>query len=326
MRHRRLIASTTVVVSLCWTAITIGTDGASAAPGSENPTTTVAPPATIVAGTGTPDVPVGGGGGGSGGGTGTPVVIPCRWDDVRTTQTEVDAFNVASQIIQDFVAPIVLNFTYTAFTYYERFGVLHKAGDAPGEWLKAQRADCSAATDPGGVDDGDWRWVISVPPDPADLLPGTNRTVTEIVEPPIAAINPAGPGYVRLGMWLAIEPAGPYVARAQIPPSGPAAVWAETTATVADTTFVFGTGESIRCDGFGTPIPDSALDAVGQGPCGHTFTEFTGDTSVTITTRWSVTWELSDGRTGSEADLFVSTVVPYEVLEIQTVGVADGRG
>ncbi|MFW2335629.1 hypothetical protein [Ilumatobacter sp.] len=295
-----------------------------ARPTTNSTTTTVAPPVTIVAGTGTPDVPVpgDGGGGGSGGGTVVPVVIPCRWDDVPTTPPHVDALNAVSTVIASIVAPF---FDYTALTYYERFGVLHKAGGAPGEWLKAQRADCSAATDPGGVDDGDWRWVVSVPPDPADLLVGTNRTVTEIVEPPVAAINPAGPGYAQLGMWLAIEPAGPYVARAQIPDSGPAAVWAETTATLADTTFAFGTGESVTCPGVGTPIPESAVDDVRAGPCGHTFTDFVGETTVTITTRWTVTWLLSDGRSGTDVDLSLSTTIPYEVLEIQTVGVGNER-
>jgi hypothetical protein len=126
-------------------------------------------------------------------------------------------------------------------------------------------------------------------------------------------------------MWLAIEPAGPYVARAQIPASGAAAVWAETTATLADTSFVFGTGASVTCPGVGTPIPEAAIDDVGEGPCGHTFTEFVGETTVTITTRWTVTWLLSDGRSGTEPDLSLSTTIPYEVREIQTVGVGDGR-
>jgi hypothetical protein len=35
-------------------------------------------------------------------------------------------------------------------------------------------------------------------------------------------------------------------------------------------------------------------------------------------------WALSDGRTGSQSpDIVMTTTVPYEVYEIQTVGVGD---
>lgn len=329
MRRLRLTGVSASVIALCATILAFGTDPAAAAPGSENNTTTTvaAPPVTIDAETGTPDLPVGGSGGGddSGETVATTVVIPCRWHDVPTDQPHVDAINTVSTIIEEVVAPLIPFFDFVAKTYYERFGVLHRWGDANGQWEKQQEADCSGATHPGGVVTGDRRWVTSVPPDPATLRPGSSRRVTEIVAPPVAAINPAGPGYAQLGMWLAIEPAGPYVARAQIPAAGPAAVWAETTATLAETTFDFGTGASVTCAGVGTPIPESATHDVREGPCGHTFTDFVGDTTVTITTRWRVTWQLSDGRSGAENDLVLSATIPYEVREIQTVGVGTER-
>ena len=45
---------------------------------------------------------------------------------------------------------------------------------------------------------------------------------------------------------------------------------------------------------------------------------------ISITATWAITWELSDGRTGREpTDIVLTTSVPYEVYEIQSVGVGD---
>ena len=96
------------------------------------------------------------------------------------------------------------------------------------------------------------RWQVTSPPDPAILLPGATRTATEQIGVPHPAISPTGDVAINLGMWLAVEQAGPYVARAAFND----AIWAETTATLATTTFDFGDGTPpIVCDGIGTPIP-----------------------------------------------------------------------
>ena len=309
---------------------------AAAGDGSDNepPPSPPPPPSTIVAEVETPDAPDTPSPGGGGGGTvnTSPPRILCSWNDIGTNAADIDVRNERSVWIADVLAPVNGYFDMEALVYYERFGVLHRWGtpsSGGGEgWIKAQRASCPA-NNTDGYSDGQWRWVTSVPPDPATLLDGPNgttRRVTEAVNPPVPGINPAGSGYVNLGMWLSVEEAGPYVARAQIPESGPAQVWAETRATIRDTTFVFGDGGQEQCDGFGTPIPASAVDDVAEGPCGYTFSDFSGDTTIEITSRWDVTWALSDGRTGggTDADMIVLTVtVPYEVLEIQTVGVAD---
>jgi len=245
---------------------------------------------------------------------------------VPTTQADVDTINGIFATVANLLAPLGESSDLLALTFYERFGVLHRAGDVPGEWLKSQMADCSAATAPGGVTTGERRWVASLPPDPTTLMPGTRRRVSEVVAPPMPAINPAGPGYAQLGMWLAVEDTGPYVARAQLPATGPASVWAETRATLSQTTFAFGSGGSVTCPGAGTPMPASASNDVDEGPCGYTFRDFVGDTTIVITSEWTVSWELWDGRSGVEPDpIVLSTTVPYEIREIQTVGVGTGR-
>ncbi len=76
------------------------------------------------------------------------------------------------------------------------------------------------------------------------------------------------------------------------------------------------------CSGHGTPIPDDQKNSIEQGPCGYTYTADTDDESIdiTITSTWTVTWELSDGATGQEPDIVVTSMLPYEVYEIQTIG------
>lgn len=112
------------------------------------------------------------------------------------------------------------------------------------------------------------------------------------------------------------------MARAQLPATGPALVWAETRATLSATAFTFGSGGSERCVGAGTPIAESAEDDVREGPCGFTFRDFVGETTITITSEWTISWALSDGRSGVEpVPIVLATVVPYEVREIQSVGV-----
>ena len=110
-----------------------------------------------------------------------------------------------------------------------------------GKFEQHQVADCSRATDPAGVSEGDGRWVVVGPPDPAILLPGATEQATEPITTPVPTLSPAARAPVNLGMWLSVQPAGPIVARAELGP-----LWAETTATLATTSFDLGTGDAAR--------------------------------------------------------------------------------
>ena len=70
------------------------------------------------------------------------------------------------------------------------------------------------------------------------------------------------------------------------------------------------------------PIPDDHKNSIEQGPCGYTYRNDTNGApiSITVTSTWTVRWELSDGRTGSGPDIIVVTDHPYQIYEIQTVG------
>lgn len=162
-------------------------------------------------------------------------------------------------------------------------------------------------------------WRLLTDPDPAIMIPDAYDRVVETIDSPEPDLSPTGPGVVNLGMWLATaEPVeNPVVARAEA-----GASWAEVTGTLDRTIFEMGNGDVVTCAGFGVPIPDDARDTIDEGPCGYTFdgVDDIGETTVTVTAIWEVTFVLSDGRTGTRDDIVLTATVPYEVIEIQTVG------
>jgi len=158
---------------------------------------------------------------------------------------------------------------------------------------------------------------------PIDLIPNALANARTQLTAPTPAINPdatAG-GIVNLGMWLAIDDPGTTTARAAL-----AGVWAQVTANVAGIQFDLGNGDTIDCDGLGTPIPDWALDSLDQGPCGYTYPQSSPDDDpyqLTITTNYTITFTTSTGANGTLAPITRSVTIDYDVDEIQTIGVSN---
>ena len=156
-----------------------------------------------------------------------------------------------------------------------------------------------------------------------DLIPNALANARTQLTAPTPAINPdatAG-GIVNLGMWLAIDDPGTTTARAAL-----ANVWAQVTANVAGIQFDLGNGDTINCDGLGTPIPDRALDSLDQGPCGYTYPQSSPDDDpyqLTITTNYTITYTTSTGANGTLAPITRSITIDYDVDEIQTIGVSN---
>ena len=122
-------------------------------------------------------------------------------------------------------------------------------------------------------------------------------------------------------MWLAIDDPGTTTARAAL-----ANIWAQVTANIADIQFDLGNGDTINCDGLGTPIPDSALNSLDQGPCGYTYPQSSPDDDpyqLTITTNYTITYTTSTGANGTLAPVTRSVTIDYDVDEIQTIGVSN---
>ena len=309
MRLSRLVAAT-VGMAIVPLVLPLSSP-AQADRGSERSTTTVPDGPVITAvvtdpGSGDPGTPP------------VAVPIPCAWFAFAANEDDADRYNdITAQIVGIINSIVDTNFVIT-ITYYSEDGRLHRWNDVRDRFEKHQIADCSQATDPGAVTTGDGRWVAVVPPSPAILLPAATKQATKPISPPAPTLSPTDRAPVNLGMWLAVEPAGPISVRVDLGP-----LWAETTAAMVTTSFDLGAGDPpVICLGHGTPIPDDKKDSIEQGPCGYTYAADTDDETIgiTITSTWTVTWELSDGTTGQEPDIVVTSVLPYEVYEIQTIG------
>ena len=69
--------------------------------------------------------------------------------------------------------------------------------------------------------------------------------------------EPSVGGIVNVGLWLAVDDPGQVSITASVGP-----VWATVTARYQSTTWAFGNGDSVVCEGLGTPIVDKS--PVGQ--------------------------------------------------------------
>ncbi len=172
----------------------------------------------------------------------TLIAVTCTWVPFPAAASLADKFNDVQAGVWDLTITIDLG-------YYSYDGALHRYNLGTGQFERRERRSC---TDPNHPEHGQLRWLVVAPPNPAILLPIATRIATERIELPEPDVSPAGDVAVNLGMWLAVEPAGPYTARAAFND----AVWAETTATLVSTSFDPDDGSApVTCDGHGTPIP-----------------------------------------------------------------------
>jgi hypothetical protein len=159
------------------------------------------------------------------------------------------------------------------------------------------------------------------------LISSARQSVTAQVPTPSMNVNPdpSVGGTVNLGLWLAVDDPGQVSITASVGP-----VWATVTARYVSTLWDFGNGDSVECEGLGTPIVDT--DTVEQGPCGYTYREtsapqFTGTDDLayhaSVTGRWIVTYATSAGESGTLSPINRTTPFTYQVRQIQTLRVAD---
>jgi hypothetical protein len=170
---------------------------------------------------------------------------------------------------------------------------------------------------PDGV--GGFTWVdTSITID--DVIDDAVDRARRAVPAPTLDLNPppeAG-GIVNLGLWLALVGQPPVTVRAEA-----GSLWAEATVTLASTSWDMGNGDTVVCDGPGTPIVDT--DTLEQGPCGYTYRQSSPDDApfvMTVTATWSVTYRSSAGS-GSVGSVDRTASVDYDVDEIQTIGVSN---
>ncbi len=205
------------------------------------------------------------------------------------------------------------------------------AGEPDGRWYDVT---CS---------DGSSYLAVYVPPasgsvPPAVALAGSlARMASSRLQLPTPTVghSPDGPALVNLATWLWVEPGSWRVLR-QGTSAGPVSV--EVVATPMSTTWDPGDGsEPFTCAGPGTPYDRSRPESVQSTDCSYTYRRSSAEQpqtgpgendrffTVTVTTRWRVTWTGTGGSGGTLPVLTRSSSFPLAVAQRQTV-VTGGSG
>ena len=124
-----------------------------------------------------------------------------------------------------------------------------------------------------------------------------------------------------LPTWMWLEPGswGELRARAEIP-----GFWVEVTAHPERVTWDMGDGETVVCDGPGTPYDPAVADDAQSTECSHVYQDTSVDEpdgryQASVTVEWSVDWAASTGATGVLADAARTTTFDVVVSERQAV-------
>jgi hypothetical protein len=177
-----------------------------------------------------------------------------------------------------------------------------------------------------GKDDA-LRWIPN--PEPRNLAPNARAALDRIhlPEPEIEMAPKPDRGIVTLGEWFWTTTPfdaddNRYSATAAVPETGS---WATATATPTTLTFYPGDGnDPVTCDGPGQPwLPEYGDDL--PTDCMYTYTHSSSvapngeyfEAALEIT--WTITWESSDGATGTLPDLHTSTPFDHTVRELQAI-------
>ncbi len=85
-----------------------------------------------------------------------------------------------------------------------------------------------------------------------------------------------------------------------------------------------GDGETITCDGPGTPYDPAVADEAQSTACSHVYQDTSVDEpdgryAASVTVEWSVDWGSSTGATGTLADASRTTTFALTVTERQAV-------
>ena len=158
-------------------------------------------------------------------------------------------------------------------------------------------------------------------PSPAELAAQAKNQL-RLPAPKIQA-NPVGDQLVNLPTWLWLDRGswGAVSATAAVPGVSVTAV-----ATPISVTWSMGNGDSVTCNGPGTPFPAGADPKSSSPDCGYTYRtssagQFGEAFGVTATVTWTVTWS-GAGQGGAFPNLTTSTSVAFRVAESQ--GIATG--
>ena len=170
-----------------------------------------------------------------------------------------------------------------------------------------------------------WQYAPGDPTNPGPDLAALARQAYD--EVPLGFPVPAtSPGLdvdqiTGLPTWLWLEPGSwaELSARAEIP-----GFWVEVTAHPERVTWTMGDGETVTCDGPGTPYDPAVADDAQSTECSHVYQDTSvgepdGRYPASVTVDWSVDWDSSTGATGTLADASRTTTFALTVTERQAV-------
>ena len=198
---------------------------------------------------------------------------------------------------------------------------------------------------PGGSGSGQWVLPYCKGPGAIDPLPPV-WAATGQPPPPAPAVNPAAVGQqavsklamlspaiemapppgamqlVRVATWLWINP-GAWQALTASASAGP--VTATATARPVKVVWTVGNGDTVTCDGPGTPYSPAAPNATTN--CSYTWGQ-AGGYQVTATLYWSVTWTATGAPGGGNLGLQAGPAarVAVTVTESQAINTPTGGG
>lgn len=170
-----------------------------------------------------------------------------------------------------------------------------------------------------------WRYASADPVNPGpDLAAMARQAYDEVPFPhPVPRTSPGIDVEQVTGLptWLWLEP-GSFTelsARAEIP-----GFWVEASAHPEAVAWDMGDGDSITCDGPGTPYDPARDDDAQRTDCSHVYLQTSdgqpgGQFQASVTVRWSVRWQASTGAAGILADATRTTTFGLTVTERQAV-------
>jgi hypothetical protein len=194
-------------------------------------------------------------------------------------------------------------------------------GAQPGEWMDVE---CSG---PGDVDPMPPVWVTNAQPEAVTVAVDPVVVGEQAVQqlglgsPTIEMAPPSGsPQLVGVATWLWIDPAAWQDKTAS---ASAGTVTATATAAPSKVVWEMGNGDSVTCDGPGTPY--SASDPNATTDCSYTWPQ-AGSYTVTATVYWSVTWTAVGAAGGGNLGLQAGPAaeVPVRVTESQAINTPSG--
>jgi hypothetical protein len=180
--------------------------------------------------------------------------------------------------------------------------------------------------------DGTFALIYVPPVNVADVRAAARQSIEKQLPLPALNVSPSQGGLIRMQNWLAVQPVADVTATAAVGP-----VWITMTATQNSLLWDMGNGDTVTCDGTGSPLPDGTNNMLddninGAAECGYTYQhvsapQFGANDDLayenTVTTAWAITWIDYTGATGTLANLERSTNWNFQVRQIQTQRVSN---